>query len=220
MLDKIGNSDVYMIMDEVQLSDSAYQHRNLLLTAEGREKFLTIPLVRKEYLTIPLREIRIAPQDWRSKHMNFIKQNYGKHPFAAQLIPELEGFFSANYERLIEAAVASMQLTFRLFRIAPKIIFQSDLRYDRSLRRGDLVVALARAAGADCYLSGTGARAYLDESTFGELTLRYREFTHPSYIQHRLGRFCAGLSSLDALFNLGPEGARSLLDVRSPAGSE
>ena len=90
------------------------------------------------------------------------------------------------------------------------------MSYDRSLRRGNLVVALARAAGADCYLSGTGARAYLDESAFGDLTLRYREFAHPSYVQHRLGRFCAGLSSLDALFNLGANGARALLDVRSP----
>jgi WbqC-like protein family len=218
MLDKIRNSDVYMVMDEVRLSDSAYQHRNLLLTADGREKFLTIPLVKKDYLKIPLREIRIASQDWRSKHMNFIKQNYGRHPFAVEILPELEGFFSVNYERFIDAAVASMLLTFRFFRIAAKIVFQSDMSFDRSLRRGDLVAALARAAGADCYLSGTGARAYLDESAFGDLTLRYSEFTHPCYAQYRLGRFCAGLSSLDALFNLGAEGARALLDVRSPAG--
>ena len=111
-----------------------------------------------------------------------------------------------------------MRLTFRFFRVATKIVFQSDMSYDRSLRRGNLVVALARAAGADCYLSGTGARAYLDESAFGGLALRYREFTHPSYVQHRLDRFCAGLSSLDALFNLGANGARALLDAPSPAG--
>jgi hypothetical protein len=218
MLDKIRNSDVYMVMDEVRLSDSAYQHRNLLLTADGCEKFLTIPLVKKDYLNIPLREIRIAPQDWRSKHLNFLKQNYGRHPFAEEIMPELESFFSVNYELVVDAAVASMLLTFRFFRIDAKIVFQSDMSYDHSLRRGDLVVALARAAGADCYLSGTGARTYLDESAFGDLTLRYNEFTHPSYAQHRLDTFCSGLSSLDALFNLGAEGARTLLDVRSPAG--
>ena len=67
MLDKVGNSDVYMIMDEVQLSDSAYQHRNLLLTADGREKFLTIPLVKKEYLKIPLREIQIGRASCRER---------------------------------------------------------------------------------------------------------------------------------------------------------
>jgi WbqC-like protein family len=213
MLDKIRNSDVYMVMDEVQLSDSAYQHRNVLLTADGREKFLTIPLVKKDYLKIPLREIRIASQDWRAKHLNFIKQNYGKHPFASEIMPALEAFYAVDYERLIDAAVASMELTFSFFRVPTKMIFQSDMSYDRSLRRGDLVVALARAANADCYLSGNGARAYLDESAFGELPLRYREFTHPSYVQHRRGTFCAGLSSLDVLFNIGADGARALLDA-------
>jgi hypothetical protein len=217
LLDKIRNSDVYMVMDEVQLSDSGYQHRNLFRTADGGEKFLTIPLVKKDYLRIPLREIRIAAQDWRSKHMNFIKQNYGAHPFAAEIMPRLEEFFAVNYERLAEAAVASMRLTFGLFRIGAKIIFQSDMSYDRSLRRGELVMALARAAGADCYLSGTGARAYLDESAFGDLTVRYSVFTHPWYPQHRQASFRAGLSSLDALFNVGTEGARALLGPRAPA---
>ena len=218
LLEKIRNSDVYMVMDEVRLSDSAYQHRNLFLTADGREKFLTIPLVKKDYLKIPLREIRIAPEDWRAKHMNFIQQNYGRHPYAGEIMPELEGFFSVDYERLVDAAVASMRLTFRLLRIHTKIVFQSDMNYDRSLRRGGLVVGLARAAGADCYLSGTGARAYLDESAFGELALRYSEFTHPVYAQHRLDGFHAGLSSLDALFNLGGEGAHALLGAGSPSG--
>lgn len=218
LLEKIRNSDVYMVMDEVRLSDSGYQHRNLFLTSDGREKFLTIPLVKKDYLKTPLREIRIAPQNWRAKHMNFIKENYGKHPFAGEIMPEIEAFFSVDYQRLVDAAVASMRLTFRLFRIATKITFQSDMSYDRSLHRGDLVLALVRAAGADCYLSGTGARAYLDESAFGGLALRYSEFTHPFYAQHGRDGFCAGLSSLDALFNLGAERARALLGAPSPAG--
>jgi WbqC-like protein family len=217
LLDKIRNSDVFMVMDEVQLSDSGYQHRNLFLTADGHGKFLTIPLVKKDYLRIPLREIRIAAQDWRSKHLNFIRQNYGRHPFAREIMPPIEDYFAADYERLIDAAMASMQLTFRLFRVDSKVIFQSDMTYDRSLRRGDMVVALARAAGADCYLSGTGARAYLDESAFSDLTVRFRDFTHPTYPQHRLGEFCAGLSSLDALFNLGADGARALLGQRASA---
>ncbi|HEY3277770.1 MAG TPA: WbqC family protein, partial [Syntrophorhabdaceae bacterium] len=43
LLDKIAKSDVYMVMDEVQLTDAAYQHRNIFLTADGKIKYLTIP---------------------------------------------------------------------------------------------------------------------------------------------------------------------------------
>ena len=50
LLDKIVKSDVYMIMDEIQLTDGAYQHRNVFLTADGKVKYLTIPFNKRDYL--------------------------------------------------------------------------------------------------------------------------------------------------------------------------
>jgi WbqC-like protein family len=212
LLDKVSTSDVYMVMDEVQLSDNGYQHRNLFLTADGKVRFLTIPIVRKDYLARRFREIEIARDDWRSSHFNFIRNTYGRHPFASDMLPPLERFFAASYRLLTEAVMASMRLSFELFGITTRVILQSELDYDRSLRRGDLVVALARAAGAHCYLSGSGGRSYLNEAAFGDdLTLRYHEFQHPQYPQKGAAVFQPGLACLDALFNLGAHGARALL---------
>ena len=212
LLDKISKSDVYMAMDEVQLSDSLYQHRNLFLTADGKAKFLTIPIVRRGYLKREYREIEIAGGQWRTSHLDFIRNAYGKHPFAAELMPDLERFFATDYRLLAEAVMASMRLSFDLCGIRTRVILQSDMHYDRSLRRGERVVALARAAGAHCYLSGAGGRDYLDESAFhGDLTLRYSDFQHPRYPQRNSVQFQPDLSCLDALFNLGANGARALL---------
>ena len=212
LLDKVSKSDVHVVMDDVQLSDSSYQHRNLLLTADGKVKFLTIPIVRKDYLVRRFREIEIARDDWLASHINFIRNTYGRHPFAGDILPPLERFFAVRYRLLAEAVMASMRLSFELFGITPRLILQSEMDYDRSLRRGELVVALARAAGAHCYLSGAGARAYLDETAFGaDLTLRYNDFQHPRYPQKGTVVFEPGLACLDALFNLGAEGARALL---------
>ena len=212
MLDKIRQCDVFMVMDEVQLSDSAYQHRNLLLTADGKPKFLTIPFVKKDYLKKPFREIEIASPDWRVKHLNFIKNTYREHPYADEIMPRLEDFYAADYRTLADAVVSSMRLSFEFFGIRARVIFQSEATYDRSLRRGDLVVALARAAGASCYLSGPGARAYLDESAFcGDPTLRYNNFRHPTYPQRGTHDFQSGLACLDMLFNLGSNRSREML---------
>jgi WbqC-like protein family len=212
LLDKIMKSDVYMVMDEVQLSDSAYQHRNLFLTADGKTKFLTIPIVRKDYLRQAYREIEIAGGEWCTRHLDFIRNTYAKHPFAETLMPRLERFFAADYRLLADAVMASMRLAFELFGIRTRVILQSAMDYDRSLTRGARVVALARAAGADCYLSGTGARDYLDESAFqGDLTLRYNDFRHPYYPQRGVPQFVPGLACVDVLFNVGAEGARALL---------
>jgi hypothetical protein len=127
-------------------------------------------------------------------------------------MPRVEGFYAADYSRLCDAVVASMRLSFELFGINTKVIYQSGMVYDRSMRRGGLILALVRAAGATCYLSGTGAQAYLDEESFsGDLSLRVNVFRHPIYSQKGVSSFQEGLACLDALFNLGIDGARNLI---------
>lgn len=212
LLDKVRQSDAFLVMDEVQLSDSGYQHRNLFMTADGKTKFLTIPFQKHDYLRKPFREIEIAAPDWGVRHRNFIENSYRRHPHADEILPVVTDFYAAKYRKLAEAVIASMRLSLALFGLGARVLLQSELDYDRSLRRGQLVVALARAAGADCYVSGTGARAYLDESAFDErLRLEYSEFRHPIYPQRGTNDFRPGLGCLDVLFNLGIAGARQLL---------
>lgn len=212
LLDKIRRSDTFMVLDEVQLSDSLYQHRNLFATAEGPAKYLTIPIVKKGYRRKSFRDIQIASPDWRERHLNFIWNSYRKHAFAGEVMPRVESYFQGDYSGLCDAVVASMRLSFEFFGIDTKVIFQRNMDYDRCARRGELILALVRAAGATCYLSGAGAKAYLDEAAFsGDLSLRYNVFQHPVYPQKGGLPFQGGLSCLDALFNLGIKGARSLI---------
>lgn len=212
LLHKISGSDQYMVMDEVQLTDNAFQHRNLFLTSDGKVKYLTIPFNKVGYLKRPYNALEIRPPNWRSDHLNFLRNNYRRHPYFDEIFPVLSEYYSVEYSRLIDAVMASMQLCLQLFDIRTTIVYQSEFDYDRTLRRGDLVMELLRQSGADCYLSGTGAQAYLDESAFGdELVLRYDRFVHPEYTQKSSVTFVSGLSCIDVLFNLGREGSRQLL---------
>jgi hypothetical protein len=212
LLHKIANSDFYMLMDEVQLTDSAYQHRNLFLSADGKAKYLTIPFNKKNYLQRMFKELEITDHSWRSKHLDFIRNGYRKHPYFDEIFPVLADFYARDYPLLIDAVVASMRISLVFFKIKVKIICQSNVDYDRTLKKGDLVVSLVRASGADCYLSGIGSKAYLEESLFsGGITLQYQAFTHPIYPQRNASEFAPGLTCLDALFNLGIDGASALL---------
>lgn len=205
---------MYMVLDEVQLSDSLYQHRNLFLTVDGKAKYLSIPLNKKNYLQQKINELEISNDTWRMKHLNFIKNSYGKYPFRNEVMPMVEDYFSRNYSSLLDSIMESMRLSLELFGIETQVLYQSMMHYDRTLKRGDLILALARAAGADCYLSGTGAKAYLDEGLFGDdIALQYDIFSHPTYPQINANHFIPGLSCLDAVFNLGKNGARQLIGV-------
>lgn len=213
LLHKISNCDEYIVMDEVQLTDNAFQHRNLFLTADGKVKYLTIPFNKKNYLHRHFKELEITDQSWRINHLNFIMNGYRKHPYYDEIFPVLADFFSRDYPLLIDAVMASMQISLNLFAIKATVVFQSDMGYDRSLKRGDLVINLVQASGATCYLSGVGAQEYLDEEAFKDgLSLKYNYFEHPKYPQSNAANFVPGLSCLDVLFNLGVSGSQELLN--------
>ena len=212
LLHKIVNSDLYMVMDEVQLTDSAYQHRNLFLSSDGKTKYLTIPFHKKNYLQRQFKELEIIDNSWRSKHLNFIRNSYQKHQFFDEIFPLLEDFYANDYRLLIDAVMASVRISLNFFDIKTNIIFQSNIGYDKELKRGDLVVNLVRASGADCYLSGVGAQEYLDETAFKDgISLNYNYFKHPEYLQKNSAVFVSGLSCLDVLFNIGVSASRELL---------
>lgn len=212
LLHKIRHCDTFVVMDEVQLADRAFQHRNLFLDGGGRAQYLSIPFARSGYRDRPLRELRIAADDWRQRHWDFLRSNYGRHPFAAELMPSLQAFYAAAYETLFEPIWASMALALSWFGLRPRVVRQSSLEYDRTLRKGELIVALARAAGGSVYLSGTGAQAYLQEADFGPgFELRFNRFQHPRYPQRNAGEFVEGLACLDLLFNVGSQRAGAIL---------
>ena len=212
LLQKIAKSDVFILLDEVQLTDSAFQHRNLFLTNDSKAKFLSIPFVRKNYLDHPFSKLEIADQRWQKTHLNFIANNYKKHPYFDEIFPLLEDFYSKQYRYLLNAVFGSMHLVLDCFNVNTRIVYQSSIDYRKELKKGDLIMNLIDCIGADTYLSGLGAQSYLDEKAFGgSVLLEYDQFIHPIYAQLNNTQFIPGLSSLDILFNIGSIKAREIL---------
>lgn len=213
LLHKIDRSDILIVLDEVQLSDSAYQHRNSFLTNDGKVKFLTIPIEKKDYLLKPFKDLRIADARWGDAHRNFLKNNYRKHPCFEQIFPVADEVFSVSSSFLIDVVMASMRASMRLLGMKTEVRFQSEMDYDRSARKGDLVLQLLQASGAKSYLSGRGAMAYQDDKVFEEhgIRLAYADFVPTAYPQKGGAPFVPGLSCLDLLCNVGVEQARQYI---------
>lgn len=213
LLHKIASSDVLIVMDDVQLSDSAFQHRNQFLTNDGKVKYLTIPFTKQNYLETPFRELKIADSSWGIKHNNFLLNNYKKHTFFDQIYPKIEPLFSKQAPYLIDVVMGSMSISMALFGMETQVIMQSKVSYKREVKKGDLVMQLLKSTNAKHYLSGRGAQAYQDDSVFESegIVLEYVNFSHPVYSQKNSQEFIAGLSCLDLLFNVGIEDAGLLL---------
>ncbi len=212
LLDKISKSEVFILMDEVQFSDSGFQHRNIFLEAKGRNCYLILPVSKRGYTERPFRELRLADNYWQKKHRKFFLFNYKKHPYWEEIFPRIEFIFERRYEFLIDVVWDSMKVLFNMLAIEVKVQFQSELDYNRSVKKSDLVLELVKAVGGDVYLSGEGAKGYLDVDRFSSSGVKvvFNHFVHPVYPQRNASEFIEGLSSLDLLFNCGIEGARKI----------
>ncbi len=213
LLHKIHSSQVFMVMDEVQLSDSAFQNRTQLLSNIGKERFLTIPIEKKGYQSKFISEIVIADPQWTTDHWNFISNNYKSHVHFAAIANEIELALKSKTKMLVDVLIHSMKILIEFLDINVQVIRQSELDYDRSKRKSELVIELLRAAGASCYISGTGAKDYQNELDFQKagIELRYQEFKHPIYSQKNTNEFIPGMSAIDLLMNLGAHESAKLL---------
>jgi hypothetical protein len=123
LMDKIAKSDQFIVLDNVQLSDSTYQVRNIFLTQNSSQKILSIPISKKNYLNNVIKAIRIAEnQNWQKKHLDFLRENYKKHPFYTEIFEVIDPFYNKNYLFVFDAIFDSMLLLFRLLGIELPVI--------------------------------------------------------------------------------------------------
>jgi hypothetical protein len=213
LIDKINKSDKFIMLDTVQLNDNAFQSRNIFLNHRGEVEYLTIPIIKKNYQSKSIKELKTVDNRWQKKHKGFILSNYKKHPFFDEVYPIIENLYLKKYTYLVDILIESMENSFNLFDIKTEIIMASNLTINNNLTKDDLLLEQIKKVEASTYLSGTGAKSYQDDKKFEKknILLEYQSFSHPKYEQKNANNFELGLSALDIMFNLGKKNSIKLL---------
>ena len=221
--DKMAKSDVFILMDEVQLEKGSYMYRNRILNAQGKITFLTISADKHGYLSRKYCELTTTNDEhWLEMHRNEIKRAYQDSPFFEEVWNELRDLFETREQTICQYCIRSVIRLKTLLGIPTKIVLQSELEFDDEKRKNDLVLNLCQAVAADGYLSGNGARKYTDESAFESagIRLRYQNFSSPVYAQLHTDSHVPGLSTLDILFNCGIAETKALFWQAVENGNE
>ena len=210
--DKMKKSDIFVLYDGVQFSDSFYQHRNRIRTKNGW-MWLTIPIERKQ---APIHTIRIkndsliSKKPWQEYHWRVIYHEYHKAPHFEQFEDTFKKLYlDKKYEYLSEFTIVIIETLTKIAGITTKIVRHSDL----NIQSGDASERLAlitEALGGKTYLTGPsgGTKYELNEDEFTKRGIKVvrQEFHHPEYEQwHKQfdGKFEKNLPAIDALFNVG-----------------
>lgn len=212
-LDKMAKANLFIILDQVQLTSSTNMYRNRFLTSAGKERYLTVPFEKKGYMEKEFRNVLLNQQiDWQEKHKNFIFSTYKKMTNFAEIWPLIKPVFEKHYETVYQVSMDTIEIVRKIFGITTPMVLQSELEWRHDAKKNDLILALCEATGANIYLSGNGARKYMDIVPFEQAGIRvvYQDFTYPHYQQKYSDEFVANLSSLDMLFNCGIEQSRRI----------
>lgn len=211
---KVAKSDIFILLDEVQITFGETMNRNRILNSNGDIFYLSVPCVKKDHLQKKFYEIEISDAyDWQHKQKEFLRQTYGKFEFYNEVMEKINFIFNKKYEKIIDVNADLLKVLLSILDIKTKLVYQSELNYDRSKKKNDLVLELCKTVKADIYLSGNGARDYMDLHSFDEnnIHVMFQTFTPPFYDQ-KLSKngFIPGLSILDTLFNIGVEQTKVL----------
>ena len=227
-LNRMCRCDLFVILDHVQFERQNYQNRVTIKTAQGLE-WLIVPVYQRS------RSERIMDKcidnqargrhGWGPRCYRTLEHAYRAAPWFETWSGEVKSLLDAEWTRLVDVNLASLELLRRAFDIHTPLVRSSTL--DVRQRGAAAVLEICQAVGADAFLGGIGAsRRYLDPAPFRRagIELLWQNLEPLRYPQRpRPEQFAHGVSALDLLFNCGPE-SRAVLErcgttVRSAATS-
>lgn len=203
--DLVEQSDVTVILDDVQFSKQSWQQRNRIRTPDGLE-YLSVPVKTAGRLGQLILDCELVEHAFVNKMLKSLQANYAKAPFFEDTIEDLAAAMrtAARSGRLVELNCALISWMANKLGVKSPMIRASTLAV--SGQRGEHVAAICERVGADRYLSPAGAESYLMEDIAAfdrrRITVWLHVFEHPTYPQC-FSPFMAYASALDLIFNAG-----------------
>ena len=181
----MNEADTFVFYDDVQFSVQSWQQRNKIKTAQGWI-WLTVPVVRQFGSRINDTRINNST-NWNKKHWESIRQSYGKAPFFEKYAPIFEEVYENRWEYLADLNVALIKKITKILGLKTKFIVSSEL--DSEGAKTERLLDILEKIGADEYVSGPGAKDYIEVNAFKEnnIKLYWYEYQHPVYPQIRGG---------------------------------
>lgn len=207
MLEQIQLADIFVFYNDVQFSRSFF-HRVQLKTAHGTP-WVTVPL-RDYHQGQLISDVTIDDrQDWRRKHRAMLASAYRDAPYRDAMLDLVDHVFAMPLFTIAEVARASMIELANYFGLllGRRFLDSRSLQVEGNSSRR--LCGIATALGCNVYVTGHGARNYLDHDVFERsgIAVEYMRYECRQYPQLH-GAFTPYVTALDLLANCGPQGAR------------
>ena len=155
---KMHMCDVFTLSDSVQFSSKGFHNYNYVRTDMERSK-LTVPVTNKGGL---IRDVQLS--EWEHNRKKLIKRlqnDYGRAPYFDLIFPRIEWELGKDYVFMSDLNEGLIRVSCDLLGIDCRIVKESllDITGDTPTEQ---IADICKKTGCYTYLSGTGAKEYLD----------------------------------------------------------
>lgn len=212
----ISRVDCFLFFDDVQYTKRDWRNRNRIRSGGGAV-YLTVP-VRNAHEPLPLlHDTLILENGWRGKHLKTLHHAYARAPYYGAVHPFVEALYAVDTDNLAEFNIATTMRLAEYLGLPCEFGRTSELGIPHGLpERTGRVARICEAVNAEALYNGQTAKQLglinLDIFTSHGLGLSYQVFEPEPYTQTG-PEFLPRLSVLDALFCLGPEGTREVIEA-------
>jgi hypothetical protein len=203
---KFNVADRIIFLTDVEYTKGGFINRNKILTPQGVQ-WLTVPVQTKNNMII--QDVWIA-EDLK-KIEKTLHHNYSKAPFYDKVMNgPLRNIGDAGGYLWMFNTILILEIL-RYLNRQKDVYFSSDLNIEG--KSTEKIINICRKVGCDTYISGLGAKKYLDTEAFrkNNIKLIFDNYKNMEYSQLWADMFVPDLSIVDMLFNCGSKKTVSLL---------
>jgi hypothetical protein len=202
LFNQILLADHYVHYDDVQLTRGFY-NRVQIRTQNG-SAWMTVPLSNhRRGETIQQAKIDYS-QDWRTKHLRLFTQSIEKAQFRDDAINLMQEVLDRRPTHLSELTQHSIRIIANYLGIDVTCEFSKSDGLATKYSGSDRILAICRSFGKPVYITGHGAKNYLDHDLFEKsgIEVYYIEYNIKPY-QQSYPCFTPFVTSLDLIAHCG-----------------
>ncbi len=206
LLEQIKLADIFIFYDDVQFTRGFF-NRVQVKTNSGT-KWLSVPL-RDYHRGQMINEVQIDNSEfWWSRHREILRQNYRASPNCDAMLKIADEVFSSRTNSLAELAICSTKVLANYFGVSAKTQYMYSSKMGIKGSGTQRLLDLCVKCDAQIYVTGSGAKRYLDHELFENngIEVRYMNYAMTQY-QQLHGQFTPFVSALDLIANCGRHGA-------------